>query len=203
MIVTDQNYKFCSKPINPDHEWFIVAGGPSLKNFDWSLLNNKNCIAVNRSFEKMAYAKYIYFTDLRFWQWYDEELLDHPAEKVTAAKGLGSGVTYYQLTGLRGLETEPGKLKHGNNSGYAAINFAYHLGAKRIILVGYDMQYQGDKSHWHDGYKAGNTPAMLDKMLPWFETIAGPLEKRGIEVINTSMNSRIECFKKQELKELL
>ena len=202
--MTDQLSHSTLKPSNKDHDWFVVAGGPSLKDFDWSLLNDKNCIAVNRSFEKMPYAKYIYFTDLRFWQWYDEELLEHPGIKATGAKGLGCEVERYVLTGLRGLDTRPGKLKHGNNSGYAAINLAYHLGAKRIILVGYDMQYsESGDSHWHDGYKAGNNPTMLDKMLPWFETLVKPLSEVGIEVINTSMHSRITCFKKQELKELL
>ena len=56
-----------------------------------------------------------------------------------------------------GLESARDTLAHGNNSGYAAINLAVHLGAARIVLLGYDMGNDGKVSHFHEGYPPNAT----------------------------------------------
>ncbi len=181
---------------------YIVGGGSSLKDFDWSLLENEDVIAINRAYEKLPNAKWIYFSDLRFWQWNSKELIKHAAKKITGNYRIkDTHVEIYKFTGSKGLEVEPNRLRTGNSSGFAAINLAYHLGASLIILLGFDMYSDKGKFHWHNGYPVKNRDN-FEPMLKYFETIAEPLEDIGIEVLNASINSKIECFNKVTLEEI-
>ncbi|MCK5640805.1 MAG: hypothetical protein KAJ19_08410, partial [Gammaproteobacteria bacterium] len=148
---------------------YIIGGGPSLIGFDWALLAGKSCIAVNKAYQVID-ADYIYFSDLRFWLAHQKELRDTRATKITGAKVEDSCLINFTFTGMKGLETKPNQIRSGNNSGYAAMNVAYHLGATRIILLGFDMKFKNDKSHWHEGHEVENMERTYNKMLPYFET---------------------------------
>ena len=173
---------------------FCVGGGPSLKGFDWDKLKGKKVIAINRAFQVLPEAQYIYFSDLKFWNGYREELLKHSAIKVTGDKRIKHDkVVSYRFTGLKGIDIKPGCLRTGNNSGYAAINLAIHLGAKFIMLLGYDMDYT-DGTHWHEGYPTRS--GKIKKMLPWFDSMKHDLEYLGVQVFNCNKESKIETFSK-------
>lgn len=197
---------YVSSPLNRDNTWFLVAGGPSLKGFDGNILNGYHTIAINRAFELIPFAEITYFTDFRFWEWYRDKILSIPGRIITSCPHVNHArIEYYKLTGKAGLEENSGKLKSGNNSGYAAINLAYHMGAKNIVLLGYDMRFskEGD-CHWHDPYKVMNEEkTFTEKMLPYFDSLVIPLEDKGIKVLNTSLLSAIECFEKKELSKIL
>lgn len=176
---------------------YIVAGGPSLGNFDWSLLADKEVIAVNRAFEVLPYAKFIYFSDLRFWNWHHQELLLHSGHMCTGAKRVKhANVENFRFTGMRGLDVNYGGLRSGNNSGYAAINLAYHMGYKIIYLLGFDMKFMNGQSHWHNGYQARSLERVFDKMIKCFDTLVEPLKEVGVEVYNANSESKLECFSK-------
>ncbi len=113
-------------------------------------------------------------------------------------------VNALQITGQTGLETEPTGLRHGSNSGYQAINLAVHLGAKRIILLGYDMRQDGGRNNWHDEARPLASPDVYKQsMLPHFDTLVEPLRERGVEVINATPDSALECFPKISLEDAL
>jgi hypothetical protein len=88
----------------------------------------------------------------------------------------------------------------GGNSGYQAINLAYLWGAKRIVLLGFDCKPVNGKDHWF-----GQHPRGLNQVQPYqlwlnnFVQISKDLESEGIEVINCSMLSALQCFKKAEI----
>jgi hypothetical protein len=99
-------------------------------------------------------------------------------------------------TGTMGLELEPIGIRTGSNSGYQAINLAVLLGARRIVLLGYDMKV-GPRSqrHWF-----GDHPAELNKdsnyglWIELFESMLPTLEATGIEVLNCTPGSALRCF---------
>ena len=47
------------------------------------------------------------------------------------------------------------RIEHYRNSGGGAVSLAIARGAKRIILLGYDMQKTGGMSHWHGDHPEG------------------------------------------------
>ena len=175
---------------------YIVAGGPSLFGFDWARLRDRTVIAVNRAFEVLPDAAVCYFGDRRFWGWHSRALLAHKGRKITAAPHFAQdGVEHYKLSTLTGLDMRPGKLAHGNNSGYAAINLAVQLGAKHIYLLGYDMKFAGHRCHWHAPHPIENREVVFGKvMIPYFQTLVEPLDELNVRVRNASPDSAIRCF---------
>jgi len=186
--------------------WYIVAGGPSLLGFDWRALDDRCAIAVNRAFEKLPLAKVVYFTDHEFWKWHSESLRSHRGRLITGAANRHVDdplVENWGLTGPSGLETRSERLRHGNSSGYAAINVAYHLGARRIYLLGYDFKYHTaasakpgsiTRSHWHTHHPRLHRERVFEKMLPHFPALARELASRGVLVWNANPDSALRVF---------
>ena len=48
------------------------------------------------------------------------------------------GIPEFTNTGEEGLELDPTGLRNGQNSAYAAINLAVHMGARTVVLLGVD-----------------------------------------------------------------
>jgi len=174
---------------------YLVAGGPSLKGFDFNKLINKNTIAINKAFIYCE-CDVLYWTDMRFYKWFEKEIKEYKGLKVTNKPNpIAKDIINLRDSGRTGLDTDPRALRHGNNSGYAAINLAYHTGAKNIILLGYDMGQTGTTSHFHDGYNIRHNPKIYqNNMLPHFNTIVEPLREKGVNVWNANPNSNLKCF---------
>ena len=177
--------------------WYIIGGGPSLRGFDWALLEGRQVIAINRAYEMLPNATVVYFTDARFWEWHRSNLLDHLGRLITSASKQVKHprVELYRLTGTEGIDETPGCLRHGNNSGFAAINLAYHLGARHVYLFGYDFCYGAEgESHWHSGHPTLHRERVFEKMLPHAEALAVDATRLGLRVWNTNPTSQLRVF---------
>jgi len=190
---------------------FIVGGGSSLRNFDWTDLDGKFVIAVNRAYEVLPNAQIVYFTDNDFWELHKEFMLKHAGKKIRGSIGdkanlANAFVEEYKLTGPHGLETTPKQLRHGYNSTYAAINLAVHYKFKKIYLLGVDMKWgnAGNKatSHWHTGHKRIDAESVYKRMLGSYDTIVKPLRDLGIEVINVTRDSELKVFPKVDFTDV-
>lgn len=196
------------EPVYLGETVYIVGGGPSLKDFDFNSLRDKVTIAVNKSYRFVPNPSVIYWSDTRVYQWFQEDLDKINCLKVTnKAFPVGApGVINLLNTGKHGLDKDPRCIRDGGNSGYAAMNLAYHLGAKKIILLGFDMKVDKSLSHFHGGYdqltRIPDDALYKRLMLPSFETIANDLEKAKVKVYNASLESAIECFPKIRLDQI-
>ncbi len=92
----------------------------------------------------------------------------------------------------------------GANSGYQAINLAYLWGARRIILLGYDCKQIEGKAHWFGQHPQGlNRHQPLETWRRNFPQLAADLAAEGVEVLNCSPDSALECFRKVPLEAAL
>jgi hypothetical protein len=85
------------------------------------------------------------------------------------------------------------------------VNLAVLLGAKRILLLGYDMKFgPNGERHWHKDH-AGRNPAeaQLQEWREKFATMVPDLAKAGVEVINCSRDTALDMFPKLKLEEAL
>lgn len=88
------------------------------------------------------------------------------------------------------------------NSGAAAIVAAVHLGAQRIILLGYDCQRTGGKAHWHGDHPKGlGNAGSLDKWPAQFEKLARDL--RNFNIVNCTRETALTCFPRVPLERAL
>ena len=196
------------QPIFRGKTCFIIGGGPSLSKIDWNQLAGKNTIAINKAFISYPNADVLYWTDSRFYSWYKNRIDQYKGIKYAIRfNATQNGEVQLLNRGIRfGLETRADTLAHGNNSGYAAINLAYHLGAKKIVLLGYDMGNVGGKSHYHEGYSATRTTSdeiYQKQFIPGFTFIANELKKKNIEVWNGCPTSKLTVFPRISLERAL
>lgn len=90
------------------------------------------------------------------------------------------------------------------NSGAAAIALSAWMGARRIVLAGYDCQRTGGKTHSHGDHPPSLGNAM--SMPKWggrFDDCARQMRKFGVEIINASRATALTCFPRGTLEDQL
>lgn len=96
------------------------------------------------------------------------------------------------------LVLDPGSIGGGGNSGFQALNLAVHFGAKRILLIGFDM-HGNNGAHWYgrNHWPMANNPAESNfkRWIAAFNGAAPVLERMGIEVVNANPMSALKCFR--------
>lgn len=135
----------------------------------------------------------------------------HAAEKFEGMKvTCDPAVPYRDVllvrnTGGHGFDPDPSSLRTGNNSAYQAAHIAIHAGASRILLCGVDMTAKhGSHHHGDHPWPLRNTPETnyLEMRRRWPGLIPAAQE-RGVEIINCSALSELECFPRRDIKDLL
>jgi hypothetical protein len=190
---------------------FIIGGGPSLKDFDWSQLSGLNTIGCNQAFELgHAVCQICIFGDL---PWFEKNkyeleryaLLGGKIVSICPAFSSSTCDWLHCLTRLNnGLSTSGHRLGWNSNTGAAAINLALLMGAKRVYLLGFDNQGEGVKRSWHEKYRDRFDPDAHIKHREGFKRVASELPEAfpDREVINLNQKSKLECFPKQDLEEV-
>lgn len=184
---------------------FLLGCGPSIRAADVERLRGRRVIAINDSVFLAPCADVLYACDTHWWQTRAPRLAGYRGLRVTLADV--PGTLRLRNTGETGLETEPDGLRTGKNSGYQAINLAYHLGATSIVLLGYDMRLgRAGELHWNarpERQTAAGFARTLSLMLPMFDTLVEPLRRAGVEVLNATPGSALRCWPMVRLESLM
>jgi len=173
-----------------DNPCFVVAGGNSLKGFDFSQLKHKTTIVSNKSIINVPNSNYFITTDYTFLNWLKKENLYNKWKESKAMKffvancispviqnidGVITDVRYnlkYELQDFDkivicksaksvGFDFE--NFNSGYNSGFSSLQLAILLGYNPIYLLGFDMSTDGDATHYHGGY--GKSKDVMNKNL--------------------------------------
>ncbi len=183
---------------------FILGGGPSLPSLLGGLdLSNVPVIGINNAF-RFPDVDVLWFADSRFYWWYKKDIDKFKGLKLTYNRHpeLMGSVEY--VPGINVVKGRPGagialnKVMFSASSGGSSINVAYLLGAKRVILIGFDMRYVDNESNWWD-YKEFQEPRNA-RMKPYtafinpFTKIKEDADKLGLEILNATPNSALDMF---------
>lgn len=204
----------------PDSTIVLIASGPSVTKGQVNTVKDAwvdgrvEVITVNDSYKLAPWASGHYACDPEWWAvhvygvrdtnipylWCQDEtcceqwgLWWTPGPDRNSRRGPSAGLY---------LGEGPQQLNYGNHSGFQTLNIAVRLGAKRILLLGYDLCWSpdGKKAHWF-----GDHPPSLNRKPSYanwatFYTQARPqLDELGIEVINCSSISAINAFPKKAI----
>jgi len=186
---------------------FIIGGGPSLANQDLSGLRGRRVIGVNDAFKLgPELVDICWFGDCRWHRWNENLLPSFPGLIVSCSpcKCEVPGVLKLKRVDKAGLTANPENVLWNKSSGASAINFALHLGVKRVVLLGFDMKV-GEKGHnWHKNHKHTPRPTIYQQLfLPPFQQIAEDAAKLGLEIVNATPGSALEVFPFVSLEEAL
>jgi hypothetical protein len=167
-----------------DRTAVIVASGPSAIEAPLDLVKGVlHTIVVNDSWKLAPWADVLFACDERWW-FKNNGLPEFHGLKIAASTRCKDfdGVHYVPM--------------QGNNSGFGAVRLAILYGAKRIILVGFDM-HQRSGLHWHGEHPTGLRNATAEKMERWREEMDRAARKYGVaglEIINTSRDSALTRY---------
>jgi hypothetical protein len=207
-----------------------LASGPSVTQEDIELLRRLRArdeirlVAINDMYLVAPFADVHYFADDRWrrrheagiakaWPWASFTAAEvaqawraFPGQRVTITHDTArsdDGVVVMGKGTIEGLSSDPAKLNTGGNSGFQALNLVVLAGAKLIPLVGYDFGYAKGRTHSHDGHPDKQAEANYYGFTANFRTVPNEIAALGVEVINTSMNSRLKRFPMRPLGEVL
>lgn len=197
----------------------IVASGPSLKTENVNLLRGRmKVIAVKQSFDRCPFADVVYGCDGPWWK-HRRGLPEFNGLKIAwDAKACA------QFDSLRKIEIREngrknpikyadelimapiGTIGSGGNSGFQALNLALQFGARRILLLGFDMHDRGGV-HWYgrNNWPRGNNPdeTNFSRWRRAFQVAAGQLAGLGAQVINANPLSALKCFPYRSIEQAL
>lgn len=186
----------------------VIASGPSLtrEQVDCVRAAGVKTIVVNGAWKAHPEADVMFALDFLFWkvninavrQGFKGELwsTDNASRERFGVKrwvgsyapGLGKGIVHTS-----------------GNSGCGAINLAVCFGARRVLLLGFDMKEgpNGEK-HWHKDHPA---PLVQKQTFgDWVhktKKLAEDAAARGVEVVNCSPGSAVPYFRRSTIEEEL
>lgn len=193
----------------------ILGGGPSLTREQIDICRDTTTtIVINSSVYAAPWADLLYFCDAKWYRWNEAAVRDFRGMRVT----LENEKLRDELPDLvcmrndskgsserrEGFCSDPSGLRTGGNSGYQALHLAVHMGARRILLLGYDMRPgPGGRMHHYPEHPTPTNPDAVRFWAPRFRSLIEPLARLGVEVLNCTPGSLIDCFPRVDLLEAL
>jgi hypothetical protein len=158
-------------------EVYIIGGGPSLINFDFKILKDKQTIVVNKAifhvenptnFITMDYTflrkvNLQRFKNIKTKKYFvanfsipqlkiiNNEIVDTRFNlRYLGVKEIFNNIVYSKT--VNGIGSTFRDFRNGENSGFCALQLALLLGYTEIYLLGFDLKVD-QKTHFHDGYR--------------------------------------------------
>lgn len=211
------------KDIHRGERCFLIGNGPSLRNTDLSRLRGEHSIGTNRIF--------LMFPELNFAPSYyasvNDLVIEQSAAEIRALtmprfiawrarRWLSPDENLYYIhttySGPRFATDAGERIWEGGTVTYTALQLAFHLGFRQVVLIGVDHNYvttgkpnativsQGDDpNHFHPGYFGKGFRWQLPDLDSWNQAyrLARETYKRaGREVIDATVGGKLEVFPK-------
>lgn len=189
----------------------IIGTGPGAKDVPLGIVQGAARAFVIKSIWKMApWADALYGLDMGWWI-ANQGVPEFKGLKVspspTAARVFGLNQVRLKAraeiltgeTGVLGCGLKTG----GGHSGFQAINLAIQFGARRIVLVGFDMTLSGG-AHWNSDYRGVGKPD-AGRVESWRLALDGRADQfkaLGVEVTVVGP-SALTAYPKMSLAEAL
>lgn len=202
---------------------FIVGNGPSLKSMNLSLLKNEITFGMNRI--------YLLFDQLGFSTTYYVSVNDYVIEQCATDIGnlampkflnwrarkyieYSGNVVFLRLSdGGLSFSTDPSKCIYvGATVTYVAMQLAYYMGFKEIILIGVDHSFEtkgepgklitstgGDPNHFSPNYFGAGFRWQLpdlERSELAYKMAKTQCEKNGRTILDATVSGKLEIFPK-------
>jgi hypothetical protein len=195
---------------------FVVGGGPSLNGFDFTQLNGFDTIAVNKAVEYIPNPAYFITTDYSYFTkaslpieqikqktkhtyFVADMTHDYMAHKDGSVVDIRRNFVYkdlYQYTDViesnnnTGFGSTLADFSNGSNSGHCGIQLALLLGYKKIYLLGFDLNTDG-QTHFHQAYRDIDQTSFKKNVKNYAVTLNDALSEHTgpQEIINLSNSS--------------
>lgn len=176
-----------------------IASGPSLTAEDCEKVRQAGhpVVVTNTTFRLAPWADIVFGMDLSWWKEHHREV-----QSICTGRKLSTSLGARQF-GAESLHQCPW-FNRSLNSGEGAIIIAMAGDAERVVLLGYDCQLTGGKTHWHGDHPKGLGNGGSVKRWPkHFASVAKEATRRGIPIENATRSTALKCFPLVELEAAL
>lgn len=189
----------------------VIGGGPTAAAASVAELARFPAIAVNDGYRLHPSCEAVYAADRAWWKGHIQQI-DKTCSEATRRfcpddyTCRSFGLEFRAVSTRGGLSRDHFTLNAGGaigNSGAQAINLAWLAGARRILLVGFDMARGRGKDHWF-----GDHPDGIRRESPYHVFVQGmwelarDLAADGVQVLNASPDSQLKYWPRITTAEL-
>lgn len=165
---------------------------------------------INETWRLAPWADMLYACDHRWWKLRGPAPEEFAGERVQGhignREGLWPGTWHGGVkAGCNDILIHGPHIGGGGNSGFQAVNLAVRMGARRIVLLGFDMGHSG-QAHWHADHGSGmSNPAnaFLRRCALILDRQIGALQMLGIEAVNASRQTALVRWPRVSLERAL
>lgn len=197
---------------------FIIGGGSSLKGFDFTPIKGKRVIGCNDAYQLGNWVSVCYFGDRSWFDIHQNGRVMYPEGERVGLSGFTSMIISCCAIKVEAkwlYSVERDSLRHVNkngrvgwygSTGASAICLAVAMGAKRIVLLGYDMKLSKEgQNNWHANLVNEPNADVFPRFQKQFEKLAFDLKRDypQVEVLNAGPDSDLSVFRKVTLQEVL
>lgn len=194
--------------------------------------DEKKCrvFTVNNAYQVVPFTDVHLSCNDNWWQYYwprDENLRSMPCDKYTWYSDIAKkyNIKYIKAVVKDGLSHDSKIIHINHGSGPMMVNLALHYGIKRLLLVAHDMrfapdydgrrqkvgssprhffgEYPKELTHWPSVKIGLSKPGNIDGLMEAYKKMIPDLHSSGMEVINCTPESALECFPKMLLEKVL
>ena len=198
---------------------FILGSGPSLGRLQGKdYLRNKNVIACHCAFFIGDFVDILFMADARCYWTFPQQIDNFKGLKVSLNIQVpGKYESIENLSNIKvintimkgdnrvGLSKLSTCVSYNGSCGGAAIDFACHLGAKRIVLYGFDFNSEAEnlgKQFFQFSHTQGDLVHKWAKSSVWGRLVY-LASKRNISLVNASPNNSLKTIPSVNLKDEL
>lgn len=191
--------KHAERPDWPGRTVVCLASGPSLTAEDVALVKAAGhpVIVTNTTFRLAPWADVVFGMDAAWWRVHGDEVsracIGRKMSSSHAARAYGAESVW-----------QAPWLQQAHNSGAATINIAVAAGASKVVLLGFDCQKTGGKTHHHGDHPSGLGNVASMKTWPKiFAAVAKDAKLRGCIVLNATRETALTCFDRGVLEDVI
>lgn len=191
----------------------LVASGPSAGTIEFGPILDHPArppiVCVNDGYRLCRGADATYAADPKWWAIHAEGCREAQIGELWTQDGNAAqrhGLHHIKLERGPGLSHKPDTIRSGGmigNSGAQAINLAFLWGARRLLLIGFDMRDKGPRHFFGDHPKPLLQNCNYSTFVHHMGPMASDLYAAGVEVINCSPQSALPYWKKTTLDKAL
>ncbi len=197
-----------SKPWK-DETTYIIGGGSSLCDFEWSRLHGKHTIGCNDAYKLgVEVCEICIFGDFSWWKHHGESMEEYKGFVVTNVDALNNGLNnkppwvHFMERLPVGLHKK--ELGWNGNTGASALNLAIILGATTIYLLGFDIGIRKGKTNWHNDVIHPQAVLPTSYVLfsqKWEGVVTALKSYKNVNVVNLNKHDTIPGIKKMSIKD--
>lgn len=192
---------------------FLLGGGPSLlSTLHGCCIEHAPVIGINDAFRLGDWVDVCFFGDRKWYWWNRDDLQKFQGLKLTCDRHSIKNAPASSVHGEKdihiirhtnglGLNVTRHIVNFNQSSGAAAVNLAFHFGASKIILIGYDMRWVDGQSNWHPHPIPRSDKPYTNFIRP-FRHIACDAKAYGVSILNATPNSELPFFPFVDFEEI-